>query len=542
MPMRWARRAACLASALAVSPLPALAAGSCASLHGLSIPDLTIGQAADVAAGSFTPATAPALKLDVPAFCRVAATATPTPDSQIGLEVWVPSGGAWNGKLLGIGNGGYSSVLDYPAMADGIRRGYATVATDDGHTGEDLRFVIGHPGKAADWADRAIHAMTVAAKPVLRAYAGRLPERSYFAGCSTGGFQGLAEAQRYPEDYDGIIAGAPGYPRFNLSASFMYAWAVNHDAAGKEILTRPKLPTLNKAVTAACAGPDGVIADPRQCHFDPASLLCTGAETDGCLTAAQVAVVRAVYRGPENARTHQSVFPGWDPGSEALGGDPKAGWTAYIVGQPEPVRLELWKYWAFGDPNFDYRSFDYDRDLDYADRAVPSMNAVSTDLHRFQQRGGKLLMYYGWADNVSSARTGIDYYESLQRTVGDAAKTRAFSRLFLLPGVGHCSGGPGPDSFDAIGALDSWVEQGTAPDRLVASHSSNGAVDRSRPLCPYPQIARWDGSGDRNVAASYTCATDPQAPPPDDGAWLQHVQAVDAAVRGEAGSAPKAAP
>ena len=371
MPMRWARRAACLASALAVSPLPALAAGSCASLHGLSIPDLTIGQAADVAAGSFTPATAPALKLDVPAFCRVAATATPTPDSQIGLEVWVPSGGAWNGKLLGIGNGGYSSVLDYPAMADGIRRGYATVATDDGHTGEDLRFVIGHPGKAADWADRAIHAMTVAAKPVLRAYAGRLPERSYFAGCSTGGFQGLAEAQRYPEDYDGIIAGAPGYPRFNLSASFMYAWAVNHDAAGKEILTRPKLPTLNKAVTAACAGPDGVIADPRQCHFDPASLLCTGAETDGCLTAAQVAVVRAVYRGPENARTHQSVFPGWDPGSEALGGDPKAGWTAYIVGQPEPVRLELWKYWAFGDPNFDYRSFDYDRDLDYADQRRP---------------------------------------------------------------------------------------------------------------------------------------------------------------------------
>ena len=358
-----------------------------------------------------------------------------------------------------------------------------------------------------------------------------LPQSNYFSSCSTGGFQALAEAQRHPDDYDGIIAGAPGYPRFNLSASFIFAWAANHDAAGTEILTRATLPTLNKAVTAACAGPDGVIDDPRQCHFNPGTLLCRGAEDDSCLTAAQVAVVRAVYRGPENTRTHDSAFPGWDPGSEAPGGDPKAGWTAYIVGQPEPVRLELWKFWMFGDPDFDYRSFNYGDDLDYADRAVPNMNAVSTDLHRFQQHGGKLLMYYGWADNVSSARTGIDYYESLQRAAGDAANTRDFSRLFLMPGVGHCTGGPGPDTFDAVGTLDNWVQHGAAPDRIVARHARNGGVDRSRPLCPYPQVARWNGSGSQDAAENFTCATDPQAPPYDGGAWLRHVQDVDAQAR-----------
>lgn len=516
------------AMALAFAPATARAASDCAALAALTLPNATVVTADAVPAGPLSPAKG--VTLTVPAFCRVTAIGTPTPDSRIGFEVWLPAAAAWNGKLLGVGNGGYSSVLDYKAMADGLGAGYATVATDDGHTGEDLQFVVGHPGKIEDWADRAIHVMTEQAKRIVRAATGKLPEWSYFSGCSTGGFQGLAEAQRHPDDYDGIVAGAPGHPRLNLSASFMAAWATNHDAEGHEILTRAKLPALNRAAVAACDGLDGVtdglIADPRQCRFDPAALLCRGAEDDSCLTQAQVDVVKAVYRGPLNGRTGKTVFPGWEPGSEAPGGDPKLGWTAYIVGQPAPVRLELWRYWVFGDPAFDYRTFDYDRDLRYANRTVPSMNAVSTDLARFREHGGKLLMYFGWADNVSSARTGIDYYESL-RAAQNGAAAPDFARLFLMPGVGHCGGGPGPDTFDAVSVLSRWVEHGEAPDRIVASHSTAGKVDRTRPLCPYPQVAHWTGQGSTDTAENFTCAPADHAAPVGEGSWLRDVQATN---------------
>ena len=521
-----------LAAALALAPAAAArAATDCAALTALALPNAVVVAADPVPAGPLAPAKGVAVS--VPAFCRVTAVGTPTPDSRIGFEVWVPPAAAWNGRLLGIGHGGYSSVLDYKAMADGLRAGYATVATDDGHTGEDLLFVVGHPGRVEDWADRAVHAMTEGAKRIVRAATGRLPDWSYFSGCSTGGFQGLAEAQRHPDDYDGIVAGAPGYPRLNLSASFMAAWAANHDADGHEILTRAKLPALNRAAVAACDEldgiKDGIIADPRQCRLDPATLLCPdakdgGAEDDACLTPAQVDVVRAVYRGTLNGRTGQVVFPGWDPGSEAPGGDPKLGWTAYIVGQPAPVRLELWQYWVFGDPAFDFRTFDYDRDLRYANRTVPSMNAVSADLSRFRAHDGKLLMYFGWADNVSSARTGIDYYESL-RAAPHGETTPDFARLFLLPGVGHCGGGPGPDTFDALGALSRWVERGEAPDRIVASHSTAGTVDRTRPLCPYPSAARWTGQGSTNEAANFTCAPPDTPAATDKAGWLKDLQA-----------------
>ena len=523
--MRWSWAIAAFAAALAGNPGAARAATDCAGLTGLVLPDAAVTGAVSVPAGTMSPGPG-VPPVSVTAFCRVSALGTPTPDSRIGFEVWLPASG-WNGKLLGIGNGGYSSVLDYKAMAEGLRAGYAVVATDDGHTGDDLRFVVGHPGRVTDWADRAIHVMTEQAKRIVRAATGRLPERSYFSGCSTGGFQGMAEAQRHPEDYDGIIAGAPGYPRLNLSASFMAAWAANHDGAGHEILTRAKLPALNRAAVAACdeldGVKDGIISDPRRCRFDPAALLCQGAETDGCLTQAQVDVVRAVYRGTLNKRTGQVVFPGWDPGSEAPGGDPKLGWTAYIVGQPEPVRLELWKYWVFGDSGFDPGSFDYDRDLRYANATVPSMNAVSPDLGRFRARGGRLLMYFGWADNVSSARTGIDYYESLRAAPG-GQEVPDFARLFLMPGMGHCGGGPGPDTFDAVGALSRWVEDGTAPDRIVVSHRSAGTVDRTRPVCSYPQEARWTGTGSTDDAANFTCAT-PADIGPADASWLREVQA-----------------
>lgn len=502
-------------------------AEDCARLTRLVLPDMAVVAATEVPAGPFTP-VAGAKDLSVPAFCRVQAVATPVPDSRIGFEVWLPTAGAWNGKLLGIGNGGYSSVLDYAAMADGLGRGYATVATDQGHQGEDLRFVIGHPGKIDDWADRAIHLMTDWAKAIIRDALGRWPSRAYFAGCSTGGFQGMAETQRHPADYDGVVAGAPGYPRTNLSASFLAAWIANHDAQGAEILPRAKLALVNRAAVGACDAldgvEDGVIGDPRACHFDPGALVCKAGDAGDCLTPPQVEVVRKIYAGPHNPRTGEPVFPGWDPGSEAPGGDPKLGWTAYIVGQPEPVRLELWKFWLFGDPSFDLHSFDFDHDLAMAAAKLPLMNATSPRLDAFRARGGKLLMYFGWADNVSSARTGIDYYDSVERAVGDRARTQDFLRLFLAPGMAHCSGGPGPDQFDAIGALDNWVEHGKAPDAIVASHRTAGRVDRTRPLCPHPLAARYNGNGSTDEAASFSCAPGIQAADKDAGLWLRPLQ------------------
>jgi feruloyl esterase len=237
-----------------------------------------------------------------------------------------------------------------------------------------------------------------------------------------------------------------------------------------------------------------------------------------------VDVVRKIYAGPHNPRTGEPIFPGWDPGSEAPGGDPKIGWTAYIVGQPEPVRLELWKYWLFGDPDFDWHTFDFDHDLAAAERQLPSMNATSPDLAAFTAHGGKLLMYYGWADNVSSARTAIDYYDSVEHLVGDRARTQAFLRLFLLPGVGHCSGGPGPDRFDRIGILDDWVANGRAPDRIIAQHVTAGRIDRTRPICPYPQSARYSGRGSIDDAANFACANQPMTASPDDGLWLRRLQ------------------
>ena len=502
---------------------PALAhAAPCGELTKLTLANTTVTAATPVPKGVFNPADTPTKPLTVPAFCRVQLHATAVPDSDIGMEVWLPQEDAWNGKLLGIGNGGYSSVLDYAAMADGLRAGYAVVATDQGHHGDDLRFVVGHPGKIEDWADRAIHVMTTTAKLVVRDALGRFPAHAYFNGCSTGGFQGMVETQRHPQDYDGVIAGAPGYPRLNLSASFLAAWAINHDVSGAEILPVSKLPMLNHSAVAAC-GTNGVIEDPRQCRFDPGTLQCNGAEAADCLTPAQVGVVRAIYAGPRNPRTHEPVFPGWDPGSEAPGGDTRLGWTAYIVGQPEPVRLELWKYWVFGNPDFDWRSFDLDRDLTRGNELLPVMTAVSPDLSAFRARGGKLIMYHGWADNVSSARGTIDYYDSVERDIGDLAKTQAFFRVFLVPGMGHCTGGPGTDHFDPVAAIAAWVERDQAPDRIIATHETAGAVDRARPLCPYPQQAQYAGTGIRDDAASYICATGTPSSP-SDGAWLRNLQ------------------
>jgi len=482
---------------------------SCTDLKALTIPNVTVTSAGSVPAGPFTP---PGLRnpITLPSFCRVEATARPTADSEIRFEVWIPPTAAWNGKFQGVGNGGYAGSISYPAMAAALQSGYATASTDTGHSGDDLKFGQGHPEKVVDWAYRAIHVTAEVSKLIVRNHTGRFPDHSYFVGCSTGGHQALSEAQRFPEDYDGIVAGSPGYDRIRQIASYLWAWTSTHTSDGKSILPASKLPMITKSVVAACDAvdglKDGLIDDPRMCRFDPAKLLCRDGDHESCLTASQVEAVKKVYSDLRNPRTGEQIFPGWSPGSEAFGEQPNAGWRGFILDPPEPMRVGVYRYFLFDDPNWDWRTMDWDRDIAYADARLGFMSAVDPDLTAFRQRGGKLIMTTGWADPVAIPNDVLKYYEAVARKMGPE-KTKEFYRFFMAPGMGHCGGGPGPNTFDAVGALEQWVEKGVAPGKIIASHSTGGAVDRTRPLCPYPQVARWKGTGSIDDAANFVCTS-----------------------------------
>lgn len=441
----------------------AQATAPCDSLTSLAIVNVTIkSAAADPGSG----------------VCRVKLVGTPVPDSAIGVEVWMPRPDQWNGKFLGTGNGGYSSALSTADMESGLRQGYAVAGSDTGHEGGDLKFGVGHPERIIDWGYRAIHVMTESAKLVLHAYYGHFPERAYFKGCSTGGHQALSEAQRFPADYDGIVAGAPGANRVRLNVGFLWSWLATHPKDA------PPFPASKLRLLEAGG--------------DPERLACKGADGENCLTPSEVEAVKKVYAGARNPRTGEQLFSGWARGSES-------GWTQYFVGKPEPARLDFWRYWVFGDPAWDPRSFDFDRDVAFADQKMAAVAAVSADLKDFQRRGGKLVLYHGMVDPVSPPGDGIAYYERVTRFMGGVSPTLGFARLFLAPGMGHCGGGPGPNTFDALAALDTWVTTGVAPSQIVATHSTAGKVDRSRPLCPYPQQAQYKGSGNVDDAASYRC-------------------------------------
>lgn len=485
-------RALLATAALSALGSAALPAATCEDLIRLEIANTTVVSAAVEPVGG---------SRKLPEFCRVQAVAKPVTGSEIHIAVWLPPASSWNGKLLGTGNGGYSSALSERDMEAALRRGYATAGSDTGHEGGDLKFAIGHPERIDDWGWRAVHVMTETAKAIVRAYYSRAAAQSYFSGCSTGGHQALSEAQRFPADYDGIVAGAPGNNRVRLNVGFLWSWLALHKEGAD--LPPAKLRTIQQAAIAACdtldGVKDGIIDDPRACRFDPGTLLCKGEENDACLTPAQATAVKLIYDGARNPRTGERIFSGWARGSET-------GWTAYFVGQPEPARLDFWRYWVFHDPEWDPRSFDFDRDVALAETKVAAVNATSADLGAFRQHNGRLIMYNGTADPVTPPEEGIRYYENVQKAMGGAEKTAAFFRYFLVPGMGHCGGGAGPNAFDTLGALDRWVTQGVPPDSIMATHSSAGVVDRTRPLCPFPLTARWNGSDDINQAASYTCA------------------------------------
>jgi feruloyl esterase len=502
----------------------ALCAASCADLSRVRWRAVTILTAGEVLTGNFTP-PGRTDSLKTPPFCRVVAVARPTSDSEINFEVWMPLD-RQRYDLLGEGNGGYNGALPYSRMAYALRRGFAAAGTDTGHTGSDLNFGAGHPEKVVDWGHRAIHVMTEAAKRVVTEYSGRRPRHSFFEGCSTGGGQALSEAQRYPGDYDGIIAGDPGNNRVHLNVGFLWAFASTHDSDGNPILPSAKLPLVNQAAVAACDGldgvVDGVISDPLSCHFDPATLLCRDGEADQCLTAEEVAAVRKVYQGPRNPRTGASIIAGYSPGSESPAGDVWAeGWKRYITDPKEPMRADFWRFWVFNDARWDWRKFDYDHDVAFADAKLAAVNATNTNLGAFKARGGKLLMYSGWADPTGPPMDAVQYYTDVVKRLGGRSNADGFFRLFMVPGMAHCDYGPGPNRFgnvgprlvegqgdpthDILSALVRWVEEGTPPTRIVASRFTNDVLDRTRPLCPYPQTARWTGEGSSDDAAFFRC-------------------------------------
>ena len=438
----------------------------------------------------------------LPAFCRVAATIKPTPDSDIKIEVWLPASG-WNGKYQAVGNGGWAGSITYGAMARALRAGYATSSTDTGHTGGNASFALGHPEKLIDYAYRSVHEMTVKSKAIATAFYGTAATRSYFNGCSTGGRQALVEAQRFPNDFDGIVAGAAANPKSGLDAWRIWmTQAMLKDKAS--FIPAEKHRVIHQAVLSECDGLDGVkdglIENPTRCRFDPAVLACRGADGPNCLTAAQLETAKVVMSPVKNRRTGELIFPGFEPGTEL-------GWARMLSG-PDPYAnaVEQFKYIVFKDPNWDWRSFDLERDLAAAEKiGRDTLAAVDPNLTAFAQRGGKLLMYHGWSDQNIAPQASVNFYTRALAATKAPAIESLWLRLYMVPGMGHCSGGEGPDTFDMMSALDSWVDRGTLPQRIEASKITAGKVTRTRPLCPYPQVARYTGTGSIDEAASFAC-------------------------------------
>ncbi len=509
-----------------------IAATTCESLSGLKAANTTITAQA-VAAGAFTlpgspePGQPSVAFAKLPAFCRVQGVIQPSSDSHIEFEVWLPATG-WNGRYEGLGNGGFAGSISYTGLADALANGYAASATDTGHKAGmiDAQWALGHPEKVTDFGYRAVHETADKTKTIIAAFYGNRARHSYFSSCSNGGREALMEAQRFPDDYDGILAGAPANYWTHLLSTAGYEDVFLNDPVSR--IPASKIPAIQAATLAACDAQDGVkdgvIGDPSRCRFDPSELLCKGAESDSCLTAPQVASLQKIYLGPHDSGG-KPVFPGRVPGGEGGGG----GWGLWITGQRPATSLMygfgtgFFANMVFQDAMWDYRTFQLDRDVKIADdKLARTLNATDPDLKKFKDHGGKLIVYHGWNDPAISPLNSIDYLHSVQAKMG-VKQTDAFVRLYLAPGMQHCGGGPGPDSFgqnqlDASDpqhsvskALEQWVENKAAPDKIIATrYKADGnpasGVLRTRPLCPYPQVAQYSGTGSTDDASNFTCA------------------------------------
>ncbi|HEU5022103.1 MAG TPA: tannase/feruloyl esterase family alpha/beta hydrolase [Bryobacteraceae bacterium] len=489
--------------ALAVVLTPALThAATCESLTSLTLPGASITSAVAVPAGGL-PATntrGAAALANLPAFCRVAATLRPTADSDIKMEIWLPDASAWNGKYEANGNGGWTGSISATALANGLRRGYAASMSDLGHEGSSAEFAVGHPEKLIDYGYRAAHETTVASKAIIAAFYTRAPKYSYWTGCSAGGRSAMMEAQRYPDDFDGIVAGAPGLNWTGRATQAMWIEQAAHKDEASYI-PPSKYPVVHEAVLAACdakdGAKDGVLEDPTRCKFDPQELLCKGADDGKCLTAPQVETARAIYAAVINPRTKQVFSPGSERGSEL-------GWATMAGPRPFTIGWDYFRYVVFHDPDWKPGHLNFDSDMQRAAVNDHTLNAMDPNLRQFLSHG-KLIQYHGWSDPQIAPSNSTRYYESVVQEMGGPDKINGAYRLFMIPGMAHCGGGEGVSNFDMIAALEQWVEAGKAPDQIPASRIRNGKVERTRPLCPYPQLATWKGNGSIDDAANFTC-------------------------------------
>lgn len=456
-----------------------------------------------VAAGGFEPpaAAAPAMGAPVdfaalPGFCRVAGTISPVDDSRIGFELWIPASG-WNGKLLQVGNGGAAGNFVYGALAEGLQRGYAVANTDTGHRGAmgDFSWAAGQPESVIDYAWRAVHETAVASRDIVTTHFATAPRRSYWYGCSTGGRQGLMAAQRFADDFDAIVAGAPASHFGALMALSIHIG----NRLGPGGLAVEKLGLLKSAAIAACdetdGVADGVIGEPARCEFDPGTLQCAGRASSSCLSAAEVAAARELYAGVVNT-AGETLYPGTGFGSEPL-------WAAYAA-PPFRIGESFFRHVVMRDARWSASGgFNVEEGLALARAAgVRDIEAVNPDLAAFLSRGGKLLLYHGTTDGLIPHAGTEDYFRRVLEAGGERAARQV--RYFAVPGMDHCSGGDGAHEVDWLGELERWDEGGAAPEVITARHSQ-GEAPFSRPLCAWPHVARYSGSGDESDAANWRC-------------------------------------
>jgi hypothetical protein len=510
------------ASLLASSPL--LHPADCSSLRNLHLPETSITLAEPVTQGVVELPDNPPQR-DLPAFCRVAGEFHPTTDSKIRFEVWLPAQ-AWNGRLLGSGNGGFAGSIYYAQLAAYLKRGFAVAATDAGHEAEgtDASWAYGHPEKVKDFGWRAIHLTAERAKQILNAYYGKPANKSYFDACSDGGREALMEAQRFPEDYDGILAGAPANAWSTLLAAGAGAMQTLFGDPRAYIPDR-KLPALERASRAACDSLDGVkdsvISNPAKCHFDPQALLCKGDDSSDCLTQPQINAVKEIYSGFKDGKG-ATIFPGFSMGDES-------SWKAWIIGDDPTSSLSsrfVQNYFRFivtGDPKANVLTANIDQLLRLSrEKGAPDIDSTNPDLGKFAARGGKLILYHGWNDPAISPHNTVAYFENVEQTMGKE-KTESFARLYMIPGMEHCSGGPGATAFGQFGmptakgpqyglfdSLQNWVEKGSPDSTVIATKyetGPNGAPKPAftRPLCAWPKVTRYNGSGATNDADSFSC-------------------------------------
>lgn len=507
---------ACATLSLIARSLPAHAAPvQCDTLAKLTLPEATITAAQEIPAGEYMP-PAGGPQQDLPAFCRVALTVSP----QIRVEVWLPKE-TWNGRYRGEGGGGYAGQVSYAGLAEGIRRGYATASTDTGHPASaGGSFALNANGTlnmqlVDDFAERSLRELAAKAKALIKAFYGMPPAYSYWNGCSTGGRQGLMAAQRFPDEYDGLVIGAPAINWDRFIPSELWPQIVMNNTAGGPI-SAAKLAAVTHAAVAACDANDGVsdgiINDPRKCTYDPGALVCKGGQdagpdggTDGaqdaaaCLTPREAEAIRKIWNGPANA-SGQRLWFGLERGAPL---NALAGNNPFVIAGAHS------QYWVHQNPAFDWRTLketDFEAEIRTSQKKFHDV--IGTDdprLDGFRKRRGRMIIWHGEADPLIFPRGTINYFERVVAANGGAQRIADFARLFMAPGVGHCAGGDGPNPVGVFDAVVNWVEEGVAPQTLQAVRKRPDGTVLTRPLCPYPTTAKWTGNGSTDDAANFVC-------------------------------------